>query len=94
MDCFTLKNLNFSYPEQTDKALDNLSLSIEQGAFVILCGPSGCGKSTLLRQLKTVLSPHGEKTGEVLFEGTRLEQVDNRTQAKKSVMYRNPPKTK
>ena len=83
MDCFTLKNLNFSYPEQTDKALDNLSLSIEQGAFVILCGPSGCGKSTLLRQLKTVLSPHGEKTGEVLFEGTRLEQVDNRTQAKK-----------
>ncbi len=83
MDCFTLKNLNFSYPEQTNKALDNLSLSIQKGAFVILCGPSGCGKSTLLRQLKTVLSPHGEKTGEILFEGTLLEQVDNRTQAKK-----------
>lgn len=83
MDCFTLKNLSFSYPEQTQKALDNLSLSIEKGDFFILCGSSGCGKSTLLRQLKTVLAPHGKRTGEILFEGQPLETLSERAQAQK-----------
>ncbi len=32
-------------------ALDNLSISIQQGQFVTLLGPSGCGKTTLLRAI-------------------------------------------
>lgn len=81
MACFTIRNLSFSYPECREKAIDDLTLSVEQGEFLVLCGPSGCGKSTLLRQLKTVLAPHGVKTGELLFEGTPLEEIPQREQA-------------
>ena len=81
MALFTIEHLTFSYPQQTARAIDDLTLSIPEGAFMVLCGPSGCGKSTLLRQLKPALTPHGARTGRILFRGTPLEQVDPRTQA-------------
>ena len=49
-----IEHFSFYYPEQAEKTLDDLTLTVEQGEFLVLCGPSGCGKSTLLRQLKTV----------------------------------------
>ena len=48
-----MEHYTFRYPQQCRAALDDVSLRVEQGAFMVLCGPSGCGKSTLLRQLKT-----------------------------------------
>ncbi|MBR2832791.1 MAG: ATP-binding cassette domain-containing protein [Oscillospiraceae bacterium] len=81
MEAFEIRNLSFSYPEQTVKALRNVSLTISSGEFIVLCGPSGCGKSTLLRQLKTVLRPHGVLSGEVLFCGEPLDSVDDRRQS-------------
>lgn len=82
MESFEFKHVVYSYPEQEQKALDDISLSIPKGAFVILCGPSGCGKSTLLRHLKTCLTPHGVFSGTIFFQGIPLQQVDDRTQAK------------
>ena len=35
----------------TVTAVDDLSLDIESGEFVVLVGPSGCGKTTALRML-------------------------------------------
>ena len=46
---FQIEHLSFTYPEQPAQALDDVSLSVAQGEFLVLCGPSGCGKSTLLR---------------------------------------------
>lgn len=83
MACFEIRNLTFSYPETTVRVLDDFSLRVEEGEFVVLCGPSGCGKSTLLRQLKTVLAPHGVKSGEILFEGVALPEISQREQAAK-----------
>ena len=33
------------------RAVDDVSLTIESGEFMVLVGPSGCGKSTLLRMI-------------------------------------------
>ena len=81
MALFTIENLSFTYPGQTAPAIDRLTLTVPEGAFLVLCGPSGCGKSTLLRQLKPALAPHGVRQGRILFRGAPLEQADQRTQA-------------
>lgn len=81
MALIEIQNLNFQYPNETEYALKNLSLSIEAGEFLVLCGPSGCGKSTLLGQLKTVLAPHGNLNGTILYRGIPLSDTDSLTQA-------------
>lgn len=81
MNTYQIKGLSFSYPEQEQPALKQMDLTIEQGAFVVLCGSSGSGKSTLLRQLKPLLAPHGKRTGTILFEGRPVEQMDQRMQS-------------
>lgn len=81
MEQITFKNLSFTYPGSTRPALDGITLSIEEGEFVTLCGVSGCGKSTLLRQLKSVLTPHGQRAGEVLFGGLPLSALGARREA-------------
>ncbi len=80
-EIFRILNFSFQYPETAAYALSDVTLSVKQGDFLVLCGPSGCGKSTLLRQLKTTLAPHGVKTGEIHFCGEPLSKVPNRTQA-------------
>ena len=81
MENYLFKNVSFSYPEVEEKSLADISFSVHQGEFLILCGPSGCGKSTLLRHLKTCLTPHGRREGEILYGGVPLDTVDDRTQA-------------
>lgn len=81
MESYSIKQLNFSYPETGREVLKNINLNISQGEFVTLCGASGCGKTTLLRQLKPILSPHGVRTGEILFEDKNLESLDQRIQS-------------
>ena len=76
-----MEHYTFRYPQQRRAALDDVSLRVEQGAFMVLCGPSGCGKSTLLRQLKTVLAPHGAREGAIFFDGRPLADVSEREQA-------------
>ena len=89
---FEIKDLSFSYPTvKGKKSLDGVNLSIEKGEYIVLCGKSGSGKTTLLRQLKSVLAPHGKKTGEVLFNSTPIEKVSVRDQsAKIGYVMQNP----
>lgn len=75
MESFAIKELTFAYPEEEEKVLDGISFSIKNGEFVTLVGSSGSGKTTLLRHLKSVLVPHGQSTGEILFEGKPLNEV-------------------
>ncbi|MGB3228389.1 MAG: ABC transporter ATP-binding protein [Saprospiraceae bacterium] len=58
-----INNLSKTYPNGV-KALDNLTLEINQGMFGLL-GPNGAGKSSLMRTLATLQSPDA---GNVFFE--------------------------
>ena len=44
------ENIDFSYDETT-KILNNISLEVKEGEFLVFMGPSGCGKSTFLRMI-------------------------------------------
>ncbi|NLZ52507.1 MAG: ATP-binding cassette domain-containing protein [Thermoanaerobacteraceae bacterium] len=83
MEVYSIKNLSFSYPQQSKYALIDINLTINSGEFVTICGKSGCGKTTLLRHLKSILTPHGKRKGKICFYGQPLEEVDHRTQASK-----------
>lgn len=56
-------------------AIDDVSFDVAKGEFVCVVGPSGAGKTTMLRCLSGLLSP---TTGEVRFEGTKLQSVPDR----------------
>ncbi|MDR0446000.1 MAG: ATP-binding cassette domain-containing protein [Oscillospiraceae bacterium] len=83
MESYRVEGLTFTYPERAEPALRDVSLTVESGEFITLCGPSGCGKTTLLRQLKPALTPHGTRSGRVLFEGAELSALGHREQSAK-----------
>ena len=80
---FEIKNLTFSYPGSSAKTLSGVNFSVEKGEYVVLCGASGSGKTTLLRHLKSVLTPYGQRSGEILFDGKPLDAVSQLEQAAK-----------
>lgn len=81
MNLLQIENLSFQYPDTSQKALDAISFSVKAGEFIVICGESGCGKTTLLKMLKRELSPHGEKSGSIRYNGVEQEQLDERTAA-------------
>ena len=86
-----IRELSFAYPEEKTRALNHVNLRVDEGEFLVLCGKSGCGKSTLLTHLKTPLTPHGKRKGEILFKGTPLHEMSNREQSSRiGYVLQNP----
>ena len=86
-----INDLCFAYPEEKKRALNHVSLHVEDGEFLVLCGKSGCGKSTLLTHLKTPLTPHGKRKGEILFQGVSIGEMSNREQSQRiGYVLQNP----
>lgn len=64
-----MKDVDFTYMRGTavsQRALEKVSLSIEQGEFLGIIGPTGSGKSTLIQHLNGLLLP---SAGKVLVDG-------------------------
>ncbi|MEM3713752.1 MAG: ABC transporter ATP-binding protein [Nitrososphaeria archaeon] len=72
MSKITLKNITHIYNEKV-KAIDNLSMEINDGQFVALLGPSGCGKTTLMRIIAGLLYP---TKGLVYFNGEDVTKIE------------------
>lgn len=81
MEILHIQNLSFSYNKSDKKALSEVSLSVNEGEFIVICGESGSGKTTLLKLIKKELSPLGERSGEVYFDGIPIENIDSRKSA-------------
>ena len=72
MSFLELKNITKIYPNGT-KAVDETSLNVEDGEFVVFVGPSGCGKSTLLRM---VAGLEDITDGQISLDGKIINDVD------------------
>ncbi|NLM13529.1 MAG: ABC transporter ATP-binding protein [Epulopiscium sp.] len=66
---------NYHSPLGETKALDNLSLSINEGEFISIIGPSGCGKSTILSLIAGLIEP---SSGEILVFGKNAKEVTSK----------------
>jgi multiple sugar transport system ATP-binding protein len=63
---------HFDDDGNTIVAVDDVSVDIQEGEFLVLVGPSGCGKSTTLRMIAGLESITG---GEIRLAGDRLNDV-------------------
>lgn len=79
MALIEIQNLSFTYGGVEEKALSDVKLSIESGDFVLVFGESGCGKTTLLKLIKKQLRPGGTLEGKILFNGTDVADMDERS---------------
>ncbi|TJY69783.1 sn-glycerol-3-phosphate ABC transporter ATP-binding protein UgpC [Arthrobacter sp. CAU 1506] len=70
MASITLQNLVKQYGDGFP-AVNDVSIDIEDGEFIILVGPSGCGKSTLLRM---IVGLEDITSGDLLIDGQRVNE--------------------
>ena len=71
MSQITLTNIVKKYGDGFP-AVNDVSIDIKDGEFMIFVGPSGCGKSTLLRM---VVGLEDITSGELLIDGTRVNDL-------------------
>jgi len=68
------RGLTYTYPGGTRPSIEDVSIRIEKGEFVILTGPSGCGKTTLCRCFNGLI-PHfygGKLEGELVVADLKV----------------------
>jgi ABC-2 type transport system ATP-binding protein len=72
MPLLEVRNLKKYYA--TQKAVDDISFSIEPGTIFGLLGPNGAGKTTLLRMITGIFFPD---EGEIIFDGKKFVPEDD-----------------
>ena len=66
------QNISFQYPQDKQPMMQNLSFSVEDGAFISIIGASGCGKSTIFRLINGLEKP---QKGTIFVNGKPIENM-------------------
>ena len=82
-------HVTFQYDGAAVKALDDVTLSIEEGSFVAIVGHNGSGKSTLAKHINGLLLP---TSGNVSVNGLLTNDEDNILSIRQQVgiVFQNP----
>ena len=90
-----LKNISFTVNDGTQdlNIVNDVSLVIPDGKFVVITGPNGGGKSTLARLIMGIEKP---TSGKILFNGTDITDMSVTERAKLGIGYafQQPPRFK
>ncbi len=90
-----LKNISFTVNDGNNNVgiVNDVSLVIPDGKFVVITGPNGGGKSTLARLIMGIEKPTG---GKIIFNGTDITDKSVTERAKMGVGYafQQPPRFK
>ena len=86
-----VRGLTFTYPAALAPVLQDVSLEVPQGAFVLLVGGTGSGKSTLLSLVKPEIAPSGACAGTIEVFGRSVGELDARSSARTvGFVFQNP----
>ncbi len=90
-----LKNISFEVADsgKINKIIDNVSLTVDKGKFVVITGPNGGGKSTLARLIMGIEKP---TSGQIFFNGEDITDKSVTERAKLGIGYafQQPPRFK
>ena len=90
-DIIKVNNVSFEYvtEESAFKAIDNLSLDVKEGEFVVIIGHNGSGKSTLSKNLNAILTP---TSGEIYINDLNTNQEENLWNIRQTagMVFQNP----
>ncbi|MDI6907875.1 MAG: ATP-binding cassette domain-containing protein [Thermoanaerobacterales bacterium] len=89
------RRLTYRYPGAGEPALDDVSLRVEEGEFLLLAGPSGGGKSTLLRAFAGLVPDYhgGTVGGAVYAAGQEIGTLPRRERARLvGIVFQDPEK--
>ncbi len=88
-----LKHVSFRYAGNAAGEIKNIDLEIKTGECVLLCGRSGCGKTTILRLINGLIPDYydGTLTGEVLYDGKNISEMEMYERARfAGSVFQNP----
>ena len=90
-DIVSVKDISFEYVTEDSrfKAIDDLSLNVKQGEFVVVIGHNGSGKSTLSKNLNAILMP---TKGDIYIDGlnTKVEEYLWDIRQTAGMVFQNP----
>ena len=90
-DIVSVKDVSFEYvtEDSTFKAIDDLTLSVKQGEFVVVIGHNGSGKSTLSKNLNAILMP---TKGDIYIDGLNTKDEEHLWDIRQTagMVFQNP----